>query len=493
MPATSSSPLTRTWPFPSPSTCVDVNRTCGCSSTSKKSADRRCLSRTELPVSTLPASIVSSISGPAGPRKYTPSNRRKRPRTVCRPQKCSTSNSTRRPGRIDRPPFDRRLCPDECAAHHVSFPRWIAAEDPGRGCHAAAARRVLHCRTRRLAVFAGGSHCRRDLRAASAQSGAARIVDGSVPPGTVRGQGTSRTRTRRCVQRTPRRFPPPTPRRAHRAPRGAGRGTSRPGTPRPGSARRIRRTSVLIRACGYRAKERPEHGRDGSAGAEHRGRDDRCRERMPPGDRARPPDGRALRDERPDRVRCGASAERRGVGMPSESQVSERTRQRIDDEERRSWGGTRRGGAAAHGEPRPTGIPRRDPGSRGDARSAAGLRGGRRHAADGACLLGSHHCPRRRDVALPAAVPARILERGVGDWPGLGGPTCDGEAASSAAGPVRGDPGRGTGGRAGRQEAGARRVSWRCVRVESWRRIRWSRRCGEASFRQRLETLCSTT
>ena len=52
---------------PIPVTRVDVNRTCGCSSTSKKSADRRCLSRAEMPVSTLTASIVSSISGPATP------------------------------------------------------------------------------------------------------------------------------------------------------------------------------------------------------------------------------------------------------------------------------------------------------------------------------------------------------------------------------------------------------------------------------------------
>ena len=79
-------------PFPSPLTQVDVNRTCGCSATSKKSAARRCLSRAEMPVSTLAASIVSSISWPAGPTTYEPSNPRKRPRTVCRPQKCSTSN-----------------------------------------------------------------------------------------------------------------------------------------------------------------------------------------------------------------------------------------------------------------------------------------------------------------------------------------------------------------------------------------------------------------
>ena len=33
---------------------------------------------------------------------------------------------------------------------------------------------------------------------------------------------------------------------------------------------------------------------------------------------------------------------------------------------------------------------------------------------------------------------------------------------------------------------------WRCAQVGSCRRTRWSRRSGEASFRQRLETPCST-
>jgi hypothetical protein len=62
--------------------CFDVNRTFGYSATSKKSADRRCLSRAALPVSALAASIVSSISEPGRPTMYTPSKQRKRPRTV---------------------------------------------------------------------------------------------------------------------------------------------------------------------------------------------------------------------------------------------------------------------------------------------------------------------------------------------------------------------------------------------------------------------------
>ena len=48
-----------------------------------------------MPVSTLAASIVSSISGPPHPddvRAVEPADQR--PRTVCRPQKCSTANST---------------------------------------------------------------------------------------------------------------------------------------------------------------------------------------------------------------------------------------------------------------------------------------------------------------------------------------------------------------------------------------------------------------
>jgi hypothetical protein len=48
-------------------TRVDVKRTCGCSSTPKKSFDRRCLSRVRFPVSRLAASIVSSIFVPQGP------------------------------------------------------------------------------------------------------------------------------------------------------------------------------------------------------------------------------------------------------------------------------------------------------------------------------------------------------------------------------------------------------------------------------------------
>jgi hypothetical protein len=62
--------------------CFDVHRTCGCSATPKKSADRRCSSRVALPVSKLAASIVSWISEPASPTTYEPSKRRKRPRTV---------------------------------------------------------------------------------------------------------------------------------------------------------------------------------------------------------------------------------------------------------------------------------------------------------------------------------------------------------------------------------------------------------------------------
>jgi Peptidase family M41 len=64
-----------------------------------------------------------------------------------------------------------------------------------------------------------------------------------------------------------------------------------------------------------------------------------------------------------------------GYGMYGASQVSERTRQRVDDEVKRVVEeGTRRGDPARHREPEPPGRDRGGAASRRDARSAAGVR-----------------------------------------------------------------------------------------------------------------------
>src|SRR5690242_4598561 len=93
-PAASRLPTTCRIPSPTSWTRVDVNRSSGCSRVSKKSGERRCLSRVRLPVSRLTGSTVSSIVAPSGPVSYAPSNRSKRPCTVLAPQNVLTVNST---------------------------------------------------------------------------------------------------------------------------------------------------------------------------------------------------------------------------------------------------------------------------------------------------------------------------------------------------------------------------------------------------------------
>ena len=140
VPAASSSPLTCTRPFPSPSTRVEVNRTCGCSSTSKKSADRRCLSRAEMPVSTLAASIVSSISGAGRPDDVRAVEPAEAAAHGVQAPEVLDLELDRRPGRIGRPPLDRLLRLGESAAHPVSFFVGSLRASRGRlprGCRAA--------------------------------------------------------------------------------------------------------------------------------------------------------------------------------------------------------------------------------------------------------------------------------------------------------------------------------------------------------------------
>jgi hypothetical protein len=67
LPAASSSPRTRSVSLSASVTSFAVKRTCGCGSKSKKSLERRCLSRLGFPVSRLPASMISSTARPSGP------------------------------------------------------------------------------------------------------------------------------------------------------------------------------------------------------------------------------------------------------------------------------------------------------------------------------------------------------------------------------------------------------------------------------------------
>jgi hypothetical protein len=69
------------------------------------------------------------------------------------------------------------------------------------------------------------------------------------------------------------------------------------------------------------------------------------RRRYPPGDRAAPPDSGQVRDEQGDRLRGRTSAGGEASAIAALSQVSERTRQRVDEEVMRDWPGVEGAGS----------------------------------------------------------------------------------------------------------------------------------------------------
>jgi hypothetical protein len=151
VPATSSSPLTRTCPFPIPVTCVDVNRTCGCSSTFKKSADRRCLSRAR----------DAGFDARGVDRQLDLRTGRTNDVHAVEPAE-TAANGVQAPEVLD---LELDLVRAGSAVHHstvvcvwvtvllISSPSSLdRSEHPGGGCHVAAAPRVVHCRAPLLAV-----------------------------------------------------------------------------------------------------------------------------------------------------------------------------------------------------------------------------------------------------------------------------------------------------------------------------------------------------